>query len=56
MEFKDYYRVLDVPRTATADEIRKSYRRLARRFHPDVSKEPRAEERALRPSTFGACE
>src|ERR1700687_2764466 len=45
MEFKDYYRVLDVPRTATADEIRKSYRRLARRFHPDVSKEPRAEER-----------
>jgi curved DNA-binding protein len=45
MEFKDYYRVLDVSRTATADEIRKRYRRLARRFHPDVSKEPRAEER-----------
>jgi curved DNA-binding protein len=45
MEFKDYYRVLNLARTASAEEIRKSYRRLARRFHPDVSKETNAEER-----------
>lgn len=45
MEFKDYYRTLGVARTASADEIRKSYRALARKFHPDVSKEPDAEAR-----------
>jgi curved DNA-binding protein len=45
MEYKDYYRVLDVPRTATQDEIKRAYRKLARRFHPDVSKERNAEER-----------
>ena len=45
MEFKDYYKVLEVARDASADEIKKSYRKLARRFHPDVSKEPQAEER-----------
>jgi curved DNA-binding protein len=45
MEYKDYYRVLDVPRTATQDEIKRAYRKLARRFHPDVSKEKNAEER-----------
>jgi curved DNA-binding protein len=43
MEYRDYYKILGVQRTASADEIKKSYRRLARKFHPDVSKEKDAE-------------
>jgi curved DNA-binding protein len=43
MEYRDYYETLNVPRTASADDIKKSYRRLARKFHPDVSKEKDAE-------------
>ena len=45
MEYRDYYETLNVPRTASADDIKKSYRRLARKFHPDVSKEKDAEAR-----------
>lgn len=45
MEFKDYYATLGVAKDATEDEIKRAYRKLARKYHPDVSKEPDAEER-----------
>ncbi len=45
MEFKDYYKILEVPREASQDDIRKAYRKLARKYHPDVSKEADAEAR-----------
>jgi curved DNA-binding protein len=45
MRFKDYYQVMGVPRTASQDEIKRAYRKLARKYHPDVSKEKDAEER-----------
>lgn len=45
MEYKDYYKILGVSKTADKDEIRKSYRKLARKYHPDVSKEQNAEAR-----------
>ncbi len=45
MEFKDYYAIMGVSRNATQDEIKRSYRKLARKYHPDVSDDPQAEER-----------
>ncbi len=45
MEFKDYYKILGVERTATAEDVKNAYRKLARKYHPDVSKEPGAEAR-----------
>ncbi len=45
MEFKDYYKILGVAKTADDAAIKKAYRKLARKYHPDVSKETDAEAR-----------
>jgi len=45
MDYKDYYNIMGVERTASQDEIKRAYRKLARKYHPDVSKETDAEVR-----------
>ena len=45
MGYKDYYKILGLDKTAEKEEIRKSYRKLAKKYHPDVSKEANAEDR-----------
>src|SRR5260370_9794876 len=45
MQYRDYYEILGVTRGADAEEVKRAYRKLARKFHPDVSKEKNAEEK-----------
>ncbi len=45
MDFRDYYKIMGVERNATQDDIKRAYRKLARKYHPDVSKEKDAEAR-----------
>ena len=45
MEYRDYYEIMGLQREATQDEIKRAYRKLARKYHPDVSEEAQAEEK-----------
>ncbi len=45
MKYKDYYKILGIKRDASDDELKRVYRKLARKFHPDINKDPGAEEK-----------
>src|SRR5687768_2244614 len=45
VEYKDYYKILGVPKGASTADVKKAYRKLARQYHPDVNKKPEAEKR-----------
>jgi curved DNA-binding protein len=45
MEYKDYYSIMGIDKNVTQDELKRAYRKLARKYHPDVSKEPDAEHK-----------
>jgi curved DNA-binding protein len=45
MKFKDYYETLGVPRGASSDDVKKAYRKLAHKYHPDITKDPDGEEK-----------
>lgn len=48
---KDYYQILGVPKTASLDEIKKAFRKLAMKYHPDTNKEPNAKEKFVEVSS-----
>jgi len=45
MEYKDYYKILGINKSSSADDIKKAYRKLARKYHPDTNKDQDAENK-----------